>query len=64
VNPFFIQFIDQDGKLIEKSPNLKNKTLSFDPKHVSNVLYDDVLANSAIRQMQVPFTINLKLLVI
>ena len=54
VNPVFIQFIDQDGKLIEKSPNLKNKTLSFDPKHVSNVLYDDVLANSAIRQMQVP----------
>jgi hypothetical protein len=38
VNPVFIQFIDQDGKLIEKSPNLKNKTLSFDPKHVSNVL--------------------------
>lgn len=54
VNPVFIQFIDQDGKLIEKSPNLKNMTLSFDPKHVSNVLYDDVLANSAIRQMQVP----------
>lgn len=54
VNPVFIQFINQDGKLIEKSPNLKKTTLAFNPKHVSNAPFDTTLANSAIRQMQVP----------
>ena len=54
VNPVFIQFIDQDGKLIEKSPNLKKTTLAFNPRYVANVLFDTTLANSAIRQMQVP----------
>jgi hypothetical protein len=56
----FIQFIDQDGNS-ENHPNLKKKDFIFaGPKHVSNVFYDDVLANSAIRQWALPFTINLR----
>ena len=54
INPVFIQFINQDGKLIEKSPNLKKTTLAFNPKYVANAPFDTTLANSAIRQMQVP----------
>ncbi len=54
VNPVFIQFIDQNGKLIEKSPNLKKTTLSFNSKFGANLLFDTTLVNSAIRQIQVP----------
>ncbi|SHG36968.1 Signal transduction histidine kinase [Flavobacterium micromati] len=54
VNPVFIQFTDSNGKVIEKSPNLKRSSLAFKPDQAENNLFDTKLANSAIRQIQVP----------
>ncbi|EIA07587.1 sensor histidine kinase [Flavobacterium frigoris] len=54
VNPVFIQFLDQDGKLLEKSPNLKKQTLLFNAQIEDNALFDTKLLGSKIRQIQVP----------
>jgi signal transduction histidine kinase len=54
VNPVFIQFTDSNGNVIEKSPNLKRSSLAFKPDQAENKLFDTKLANSAIRQIQVP----------
>lgn len=54
VNPVFIQFLDQKGKLVEKSPNLKNETLLFNPNVDDNELFDTNLLGSKIRQIQFP----------
>jgi signal transduction histidine kinase len=54
VNPVFIQFIDKNGKLIEKSPNLKKQTLFFEGQVDDNDLFDTKLLDSKIRQIQVP----------
>jgi signal transduction histidine kinase len=54
VNPVFIQFIDQNRNVIEKSPNLKKSTLIFDKENAENKLFDTKLADNAIRQIQVP----------
>lgn len=53
VNPVFVQFIDQEGKVVEKSPNLKRYSLPFySSKHKD--FFDIRLANKTIRQIQVP----------
>jgi signal transduction histidine kinase len=54
VNPVFIQFLDKNGKLIEKSPNLKKSTLFFEAQIEDNELFDTNLLDSKIRQIQVP----------
>jgi signal transduction histidine kinase len=54
VNPVFIQFLNQNGKLIEKSPNLKNHTLLINTQVEDNELFDTKLLGSKIRQIQVP----------
>jgi signal transduction histidine kinase len=54
VNPVFIQFLDQKGNLIEKSPNLKKQTLHFNTKVEDNELFDTKLLGSKIRQIQFP----------
>lgn len=54
VNPVFIQFVDQNRNVIEKSPNLKKSTLIFDKENAENKLFDTKLADNAIRQIQVP----------
>jgi signal transduction histidine kinase len=54
VNPVFIQFLDKNRKLIEKSPNLKKQTLLFEAQIEDNELYDTNLLDSKIRQIQVP----------
>lgn len=54
VNPVFVQFVDGIGKVIEKSPNLKNLTLKFHSEIIENELFDTKLANKTIRQIQVP----------
>lgn len=54
VNPVFIQFIDQNGNVIDKSPNLKKSSLTFDKENADNNLFDTKLADNAIRQIQVP----------
>jgi signal transduction histidine kinase len=62
VNPVFIQFTDSNGNLIEKSPNLKRSNLVFESERARNTLFDTKLANSAIRQIQVPIIEKTKII--
>jgi signal transduction histidine kinase len=54
VSPAFIQFVDELGALVEKSPNLKQKQLIFNPKAENNELFDAKLDNISVRQIQIP----------
>ena len=54
VDPVFIEFLDIDGNLIDKSPNLKESHLLYDLKQNDNVFFDGELAEERIRQVQVP----------
>ncbi|RDI53490.1 sensor histidine kinase [Flavobacterium glaciei] len=54
VNPVFIQFVDENRNVIEKSPNLKKSSLIFNENNAENKLFDTKLADNAIRQIQVP----------
>ncbi|WP_338644589.1 HAMP domain-containing sensor histidine kinase [Flavobacterium sp. KS-LB2] len=54
VNPVFIQFVDQNRNVIEKSPNLKKSALIFNENNGENKLFDTKLADNSIRQIQVP----------
>ena len=60
VNPVFVQFVDQTGNIIEKSPNLKRLTLKFHSEVNENEFFDTKLSNKAIRQFQVPIYQNTK----
>ena len=62
VNPVFIQFLDKDGVVIEKSPNLKNQTLFFNTTVQDNELFDTKILNNKIRQIQVPIYQNKKVI--
>ncbi len=54
VNPVFLELTSIDGKVIEKSENLKSKNLSF-TKNSFQVIYKDLkLTGKLIRQTQVP----------
>ncbi|MFV8360749.1 sensor histidine kinase [Flavobacterium sp. LS1P3] len=54
VNPVFIQFVDKNRNVIEKSPNLKKSSLIFNENNAENKLFDTKLADNSIRQIQVP----------
>ena len=54
VNPVFIQFLDKNGVIIEKSPNLKNEVLYFNAKKTNNEFFDTKILGNKIRQIQVP----------
>ena len=54
VSPAFIQFVDELGALVEKSPNLKQKKLAFDKNRTANELFDTKLETISVRQIQVP----------
>lgn len=54
VSPAFIQFVDELGALVEKSPNLKQKKLSYDKNRTANELFDTKLETISVRQIQVP----------
>ena len=54
VNPVFIQFLDKNGDVIEKSPNLKNEVLYFNKDIPNNELFDTKILGNKIRQIQVP----------
>lgn len=53
VNPVFIQLIDCNGRLMDKSPNLKSNNLDFNPSNL-NGHFDTFIENRSIRQVQVP----------
>jgi signal transduction histidine kinase len=54
VSPAFIQFVDELGALVNKSPNLKQKQLRYYPEAINNELFDGMLDNISVRQIQVP----------
>ena len=54
VDPVFIEFVDAEGKLIDKSPNLKDSELLYTPDYVDNIVTEGKLADKKIRQEQVP----------
>ena len=62
VNPVFILFVDANKRVIEKSPNLKKASLIFEPAFAEKELFDTKLANSAIRQIQVPIVSKSKII--
>lgn len=60
VNPVFVQFLNPNKKIIEKSPNLKNEALVFDDSVENFELFDTKISNNTIRQIQVPLIIKSK----
>lgn len=60
VNPVFVQFLDANRKITEKSPNLKNQTLRFQENVENFELFDTKIGNNRIRQIQVPIIIKSK----
>lgn len=57
VNPVFIQLMNKDGKLMDKSPNLKQDQLPF-KKSENEGHFDTKLKNKTIRQVQIPVIQN------
>ncbi|MEZ4829426.1 MAG: ATP-binding protein [Bacteroidia bacterium] len=53
VNPVFVQIVDQAGQLVDKSPNLKEGALSFNPSQPDGIFFNATLSGNAIRQVQV-----------
>ncbi|MEL1254663.1 HAMP domain-containing sensor histidine kinase [Flavobacterium sp. DGU38] len=60
VNPVFVQFLDVNKKVIEKSPNLKNEVLVFNENIDHFKTFDTKLLNSKVRQIQVSLYIKSK----
>jgi signal transduction histidine kinase len=55
VNPVFVQFLDNNSKLIDKSPNLKGFQLQLYKPNSDNQFIDAFLNKKPIRQIQIPF---------
>jgi len=62
ISPAFIQFVDELGALVDKSPNLKQKKLNYYPEAINNVLFDGKLENTSVRQIQVPLYQDTKII--
>ena len=58
VNPVFIQLINNQGRLMDKSPNLKEQQLTFLSSVKSNDHISTFLSDRAIRQAQIPIEQN------
>lgn len=58
VNPVFVQFLDPNKKLIEKSPNLKTQSLVFYENVDNYELFDTQMGDNTVRQIQVPLIIK------
>ncbi|WP_166924194.1 sensor histidine kinase [Flavobacterium poyangense] len=60
INPVFVQFLDTDKKITEKSPNLKTLTLVYHDSVEDYELFDAKMGNNIIRQVQVPLIVKSK----
>ncbi len=58
VNPVFIQVVNKEGVLMDKSPNLKEGNLIFHANKEFFTQFDTELNNKSIRQIQVPVKKN------
>lgn len=61
VNSVFVQFLDINNELIDKSPNLKGLQLQLYDIEYDNQLIDTYLNGKPIRQIQVPLLDNKKI---
>jgi signal transduction histidine kinase len=53
VNPVFIQLVDKEGKVMDKSPNLKEENLPFN-ESASSGHFNTSLNSRLVRQVQIP----------
>jgi signal transduction histidine kinase len=60
INPVFIQLIDKDGVLMDKSPNLKEDQLPFEEARFGGH-FNTIISNRALRQAQLPIEENGKI---
>jgi signal transduction histidine kinase len=58
VNPVFVEFYDNNKKLIDKSPNLKSEDLILQNPDKNNVFINSTLNAIPIRQIQTPILNN------
>lgn len=58
VNPVFIQLSGTNGKLFDKSPNLKDKELVTSANQKAGQHFNTILSNEPIRQVQLPIDKN------
>lgn len=61
VNPVFIQILNKQGQFMDKSPNLKEDILVFNPQQNYGGHFNEVLNKRAIRQVQLPIEENGKI---
>ncbi len=54
INPVFIQLIDAAGRLMDKSPNLKDEVLPFEGSINLGENFNSKVNNRSIRQVQIP----------
>ena len=54
INPVFVQLVDFEGKILDKSPNLDNHTLTLKKDLKDQSFYDSTLKKINIRQVQFP----------
>lgn len=52
VNPVFVEILNEQKEILDKSPNLKNSTLQFKINQENFKNYDATLAGKSIRQIQ------------
>lgn len=60
VNPVFVQILDSDRNLIDRSPNLKEQCLEFNTSRKDFENFDAELRGKAVRQIQFPIIKNHK----
>lgn len=60
VNPVFIQLMDKEGKIMDKSPNLKLNSLSFKESEFGGY-FNYEIGDRSIRQIQLPIEQNGKI---
>lgn len=59
-NPVFVEFLDANKKVTEKSPNLKTQSLTFRDSVENFELFDTKISGNILRQVQVPILVNSK----
>ena len=55
VQPVFIQLTGPDGRVMDKSPNLKEQSLELDKNKINEERFNTQLNHQSIRQIQVPY---------
>jgi signal transduction histidine kinase len=54
VHPVFLQIMDANGKVMDKSPNLKDELLTYHPGKSDHDQFNTLMAGREIRQVQMP----------